>query len=231
LAKTSSRHRRRREQPSKHDDGVPGLLPVGLYALALPESWRIFTSSEIRQPPENMNMSSLACNVVFWGMVQTVLMDHRRVICMRGIKKYLASTVLSAALLFTGAANAMQIPQFDKLAVDDQDTYVTLLAQGAAKGLYDHGDIKGGDKLVQLFNDGSNTGGGAQFWKYLDEVRIMNKNNAADPKNKEPPYEVEHAVALMLKNNGIIVPVSFLLTINKDFKPSSPPSGKTKQTR
>ena len=56
----------------------------------------------------------------------------------------------------------------------------------------------------------------------------MNKNNAADPKNKEPPYEVEHAFALMLKNNGIVVPVSFLLTINKDFKPKSPPSGKTK---
>ena len=147
---------------------------------------------------------------------------------MRGIKKYLASTVLSAALLFANAAGAMQIPQFDKLAVDDQDTYVTLLAKGAANGLYAHGDRAGGDKLVRLFDDQGDAGGGAQFWKYLDEVRIMNKNNAADPKNKEPPYEVEHAFALMLKNNGIIVPVSFLLTINKDFKPKSQPSGKTK---
>jgi hypothetical protein len=40
---------------------------------------------------------------------------------MRGIKKYLVSTVLSAAaLLFTGAANAMQIPQFDKMAQSDK---------------------------------------------------------------------------------------------------------------
>src|SRR5450759_3331813 len=38
LVKTLNPHRRRREKPSKHDDGVPGLLPVGLYALALPES-------------------------------------------------------------------------------------------------------------------------------------------------------------------------------------------------
>jgi hypothetical protein len=145
-----------------------------------------------------------------------------------GLKKYLATSVLAASMLFANAAGAMQIPQFDKLAVDDQDTYATLLAQGAAHGLYDHGDIKGGDKLVQLLNDGSKTGGEAQFWRCLEEVRIMNKNNA---NNKQPPYEVEHAFALMLKNNGIVVPVSFLLTINKDFKPKSPPSGKTKQTR
>ena len=143
---------------------------------------------------------------------------------MRGIKKYLASTVLSAALLFTSAAGAMQIPQFAKLAADDRATYVTLLAQGAANGLYAHGDRAGGDKLVQLFDDTSDNNGEHQFWKCLKEVIIMNKNNAADPNNKQPPYEVEHAFALMLKNNGIIVPVSFLLTLGKDFKPSSPPS-------
>jgi hypothetical protein len=147
---------------------------------------------------------------------------------MCGTKKYLASTILSAALLFAGAANAMQIPQFDKLSRDDRATYVTLLAKGSGYALYDHGDRAGGDKLVQLFNDNSKNNGEHQFWKYLEEVRTMNKNNAADPNNKQPPYEVEHAFALMLKNNGITVPVSFLLTINKDFKPSSPPSGKTK---
>jgi hypothetical protein len=98
---------------------------------------------------------------------------------MRGIKKYLAVTVMSAALLFTSAAGTMQIPQFDKLSRDDRATYVALLAKGSANALYAHGDRTGGDKLVQLFNDQGNTGGGAQFWKYLDEVRIMNKNNAA----------------------------------------------------
>ena len=139
-----------------------------------------------------------------------------------GLKK-LATGALALSMLFANAANAMQIPQFDKLAVDDQDTYSTLLAVGAANGLYAHGDRAGGDKLVQLFNDTSDNSGEHQFWKYLNDVRIMNKNNAADPNNKQPPYEVEHAFALMLKNNGIIVPVSFLLTINKDFKPSSPP--------
>src|ERR1039458_2463740 len=142
---------------------------------------------------------------------------------MRGLKKYLAAGTLAVSMLFANAANAMQIPQFDKLSKDDRATYATLLTKGAANGLYAHGDRAGGDKLIQLFNDHGDTGGAAQFWKYLDEVRIMNKNNAADPNNKQPPYEVEHGFELMLKNNGIIVPVSFLLTINKDFKPSSPP--------
>src|ERR1017187_874525 len=77
LVKTLNPHRRR-EKPSKHDDGVPGLLPVGLYALALPESWRIFSSFEIRQQSENINMSSLCCIVVFWDMIQAVLINCRR---------------------------------------------------------------------------------------------------------------------------------------------------------
>jgi hypothetical protein len=55
---------------------------------------------------------------------------------MRGMKKYLASTVLSAAaLLFTGAANAMQIPQYDQMVQNDKSTYVTFLIMGAAKAL------------------------------------------------------------------------------------------------
>jgi hypothetical protein len=48
---------------------------------------------------------------------------------------------------------------------------------------------------------------------------------AADPNNKKVPYEVEQALALTLKNNGILV-FSFLLTINKGLKPSYPPSKK-----
>jgi hypothetical protein len=43
------------------------------------------------------------------------------------------------------------------------------------------------------------------------------------------PYEVEHALALTLETNGILVPLSFLLTVNKDFKPSYPPSKKQEE--
>jgi hypothetical protein len=148
---------------------------------------------------------------------------------MNDLKKYLATGVLAASMLFANAAGAMQIPQFDKMAGDDQDTYVTLLAQGAAKALYDHADINGGDKLVQLFNDTSNNNGEHQFRYYLDEVRSMNASNATDPNNTKPPYEVENAFELMLNKNGIKVPISVLMAINKDFKPGQKlPAKKTK---
>ena len=51
---------------------------------------------------------------------------------------------------------------------------------------------------------------------------MANAKNAADPNNKIPPYEVEHALFLALKDHGITVPISVLLAINKDFKPSRP---------
>jgi hypothetical protein len=190
--------------------------------------WRIFTSSEIRQLSENMNMSSLSCDVVFWGMVQTVLMGHRRAICMQGIKKYLASTVLSAALLFTGAANAMQIPQYDKMAQSNKKKYSLLLVEGAADALDGHGKHEQSQKLIALFLDKGDNGGFTQLEKNLQATRIINARNAKDPNNKQPPYEVEHALFITLKDNGIIVPVSVLLALGKDFKPSSPPSEKTK---
>jgi hypothetical protein len=175
-----------------------------------------------------MNMSSLSCDVVFWGMIQTVLMDHRRVICMRGIKKYLAGTVLSAALFFTTAANAMPIPQFDKMAQSDRNDYRASLVEGAAKALNAHGDSQQARKLFALFTDQGENGGARQLAKNMGIFRELNKENAANPNNKEPVYEVEHALALTLKDNGINVPVSVLLAINKDFKPKSPPAGTTK---
>jgi hypothetical protein len=98
-----------------------------------------------------MNTSSLSCNVVFWGMIQTILMDHRRAICMQGIKKYLASTVLSAALLFTGAANAMQIPQYDKMAQSDKADYQVLLVDGAANALMDMASTNSLRSLSRFF--------------------------------------------------------------------------------
>jgi hypothetical protein len=147
---------------------------------------------------------------------------------MRGIKNYLASTVLSAALLFTGAANAMQIPQYDKMAQSDKEDYRVLLVDGAANALDGHGKHEQSQKLIALFLDKGDNGGSIQLAKNLQALRIINKENASNPNNKEPVYEVEHALLLTLKDNGIVIPVSVLLALGKDFKPSSPPSGKTK---
>lgn len=134
--------------------------------------------------------------------------------------------VLSTALLFPGMGNAMQIPQYDKMDKHDRVHYVNLLI----KGTYDHLSATGqsvqAERLLYLFENSSAKFGWPQFEKNLQMARALTAKHAADPDNKKVPYEVEQALALTLKNNGILVPVSFLLTINKDFKPSYPPGTK-----
>jgi hypothetical protein len=103
----------------------------------------------------------------------------------------------------------------------------TLLSQ---KGTHDHLSANGqsaqAERVLYLFENSSAKFGWTQFERNLHMARALNAKNAADSNNKKAPYEVEHALALTLQNNGIFVPVSFLLTINKDFKPSYPPGNK-----
>lgn len=54
---------------------------------------------------------------------------------MNGSNKFVAATFLSAAMLFTSAAQAMEIRQFDKMAGSDQDRYVGVLVQSAEQVL------------------------------------------------------------------------------------------------
>jgi hypothetical protein len=141
---------------------------------------------------------------------------------MRG--KIFVLRFVSAVFLFISAANAMSVPQYDHLASNDQTTYVMSLLKGAVIALDNHGKPDQSKKLIALFADSSDHGGATQFEKDLQLIRSINQQNASDP--RQPQYEVEHAMALTLKNNGIIVPVSVLLAINKDFKPSAPPANK-----
>ncbi len=134
--------------------------------------------------------------------------------------------VLSTALLFSGVGNAMQISQYDKMDKHDRAQYVTLLIKGAHDHLSSAGQTAQAERLLYLFENSSAKFGWPQFEKNLQMARVLNAKYAADPNNKKVPYEVEQALALTLKTNGILVPVSFLLTINKDFKPSYPPSKK-----
>jgi hypothetical protein len=134
--------------------------------------------------------------------------------------------VLSTALLFTGMGNAMPIPQYDKMDKHDRAHYVNLLIKGAYDHLSANGQSEQAERLLYLFENSSTKFGWPQFEKNLQMARALTAKHAADPNNKKVPYEVEQALALTLKDNGIVVPVSFLLTINKDFKPSYPPSTK-----
>jgi hypothetical protein len=65
----------------------------------------------------------------------------------------LSATALFVAVLLSGAAQAMEIRQYDKMADQDQADYVQVLVDGAQKILKDEGrgDLAG--KMDQLFTE------------------------------------------------------------------------------
>jgi hypothetical protein len=141
---------------------------------------------------------------------------------MKTINKYLAGVVLSASFLFSSAAKAMPIPQFDKMTHHQQGAYSVFLFESAANILAAQGDKAGAARVRELFeNDPGQPAKPAvvQYVENTNGVRQLNQQHANDPNFK--PFEVEHALALTLKQNGIIVPVSKLLQVSQTYKPSS----------
>src|SRR5450631_2077738 len=54
-------------------------------------------------------------------------------VSMNRFNKFLVAAFMSAAMLLPSMVQAMEIRQFDKMAVPDQSDYVGLLVQGAEK--------------------------------------------------------------------------------------------------
>ena len=135
------------------------------------------------------------------------------------------ASFLVAALLFSSAAQALEIWKFDKMADYDQASYVGLLVQGAEKVLTDEGrsdlaalvnklflTIPAGDKMSL---------GMTEFERNLallrlDDARVHEKNP------KEPWLEVEDVMFSTLQKNHIDLPDNFF-TVNNNFKPKFPP--------
>jgi hypothetical protein len=152
---------------------------------------------------------------------------------MNGMKKYLAATFLSAAMLFTSAAQAMEIRQFDKMAIPDQSEYVGLLVQGAEQVLRDECRADLAAQVDHLFTTtdpgDAHTIGSVEFELNLAILRVADAENAQKNPN-DPRVEVEDAMALTLKKNHIELPDSFF-TVNKDFKPKHTPPAKEKKEK
>jgi len=147
---------------------------------------------------------------------------------MNRFNKYLAATFLSAAMLLTSAAQAMEIRQFDKMANDDQAEYVGELIQGAEKVLIDEGKPDLAAQVSHLFTtngpDGKVSIGMGEFMINLARFRVDDLQRvAADPNATR--LEVEHAMAITLKQNNIALPPSFM-TVNSNFKPKHAPPAK-----
>jgi len=115
----------------------------------------------------------------------------------------------------------MSIRDFAAMNIDNQSTYVSLLVDGAATFLKAHAQPEQAKKAISFFKDSSKEGGVHQLASELKQLNAMNNLNATNPNNRAHVYEIEDAMEIILKDKGIIVPLSYLRTINKDFSPFS----------
>ena len=152
---------------------------------------------------------------------------------MNQFSKSLAATFLSAAMLFTNAAQAMEIRQFDKMAIPDQSEYVGLLVQGAEQVLRDEGRADLAAQVDHLFTTkdpgDAHTIGSVEFELNLALARVNDAKHAEKNPN-DPRLEVEDAMFVTLQENHIDLPDSFY-TVNKNFKPKLPPQTKEKKEK
>jgi hypothetical protein len=142
------------------------------------------------------------------------------------MKDLLVATFLSAAMLFTGSLQAMEIQQFDKMAAQDQHDYLNVLVNGAQRVLIDEGKADLAAKIDKLFTEvlagDKHSLGLIEFESNLDRARVADvKRVIANPNARR--LEVEDAMIVTLRKNGIELPPSFL-TIAKDFKPKIQPA-------
>ena len=137
----------------------------------------------------------------------------------------ISAAIVSAALLLCGAAQAMTIVQFDKMADDDQDEYVADLVVGAQKVLSAAGQ---GDKATEVHNLFTLRKPGNKISDGMADFEILlAKGRVADDLRKEKnaqarPLEVEDVMALTLRKSDVEVPDSFF-TVNANFRPKLPP--------
>jgi hypothetical protein len=139
----------------------------------------------------------------------------------------------TVAFISSNDARALTIVQFDKLAISDQGDYVALLLQGAQKILVDAGKGDQAVKLNKLFSDvhpGDQLSiGMLELESNIDNVRLLDAQRYAKD-HQAVPLEVEHAMALTLKRNGIELPQSFMHvgdTYKPKLQPSPPPPADT----
>ena len=135
--------------------------------------------------------------------------------------RFVQASIVVAGLLFSAPALAMQIQVFDRMAAQDQQDYIDLLMRGAEKVLIDAGRANDAAKVHRFFNDikpGSLLSlGEAEFELNLDNARVVDaKDHVHNP--NAPRLEVEDALAVTLKKNGIELPDSFF-TVGSNFKP------------
>ena len=137
----------------------------------------------------------------------------------------IAAIMASAVLLVSGAAQAMEIRQFDKMADRDQAVYIGDLIVGAENVLSDEGKPALAAQVKTLFTTkdpgDTDTIGMIEIERNLAILRVHDIQNH-EKKPDDPRLEVEDVFILTLHKNNIELPDSFYV-VNKNFRPKLPP--------
>ena len=140
-------------------------------------------------------------------------------------RKWIVTAVaLIACASSFGPAQAMEIVQLDKMASEDKGEYVGLLVGGAEHVLKDEGRADLAAKVEALFTTtlpgDQITVGMAEFTRNVARARVADAKRIAKDPNAQR-LDVEDAMAVTLKKNGIELPHSFF-TVGRNFKPKYP---------
>jgi len=150
---------------------------------------------------------------------------------MNRFNKSLAATFLSAAMLFTSAAQAMDIKDYFKMADQDQGRFDLFLLTGAEKLLNDEGRADLAAQLDKLFTEvkpGNKLSDGmAEYQARLGAMLGAEVNREVRNPNL-PHLQTERAFRDAAKDHGIPLPPAFD-TIASDFQPRFPPKKDVKK--
>jgi hypothetical protein len=145
-----------------------------------------------------------------------------------------AATVLlvPAAVLFSGAATAMEIVQFDQMTNQDRQDFLDSLSKHAETVLEQEGRSADAEKVHHLFNDispGSDLPlGEVELELNLGNARVTDAQRAIlDPSLLR--IKVEAALAVTLKRNDIELSADFLkgfAQLTGTFHPQHPSKNK-----
>jgi hypothetical protein len=140
---------------------------------------------------------------------------------MRGLK-VLAVTFLSAAMLFTSAAQAMDIIRFDQMTAQDRQAFLDSLSKDAETVLNQEGRSADAQKVHHLFNDISSGStlplGEAELELNLGNERVRDAEKHAQ-NHDAPRVQVEVALAETLSKNGIQITPDFVKALMHLLKP------------
>jgi hypothetical protein len=138
------------------------------------------------------------------------------------------AVILSAAILLSGAAQAMEIQQYDKMALQDQNDYAIALIVGSQRVLIDAGKGALAAQIQKLFKEtlpGEQIPLGlVEFESNLDRARVADAERASqDPTAHR--LQVEDAMLVTLQKNNIPLSREFVQgfrAINVGFRPKLP---------